>query len=173
MSTREPPSPVIVPFGRGDSVVAHLYYGEDQIEVLKTLKSHSVHIVIAPITEGCHNEVARLLNQECGSPSGPDHFKELLEYFYTGCCPVCFKPWSEMFNVLTMENVVMTACNCTVHDGGKEDAPLPCVVLDFNAGDGTTAIQVLRAGLHYIGIETRPEIMGDACRRIQEAGSCS
>lgn len=145
-------TPVVVPFQ--GSLVAHLFYGDNPDDVLKGLPDRSVHIILGIAVEDLKIGLMRVWNPDCGGPGEMDLFRH-------GCCPQCFRPWQEGFNVLTLENEVMRNCSCPDSDG-----PVPCMVLDFHAGDGTNAVTVLRAGLHYIGIESRKELLGEACRRI-------
>ena len=150
-------TPVVVPFG-SDALVAHLFYGDNPDDVLKGLPDRSVHIMLGAAVEDLKIGLMRVWNADCGGPDEMDLFRH-------GCCPHCFKPWREGFNIFTQEDGIMESCNCCP----DTDGPIPCTVLDFHAGDGTTAVKVLQAGLRYIGIESRQELLSEACRRIMEA----
>ena len=157
MNKNDSPFPVIVPFKKTE---AHLYCGENPEEVLLRLPSQSVHLIITggTVYGGTH----RLLH-----PSGRLSVCSGTDFVWKyelGCCPTCLTPVTEdAYDLLTGMSVTKDPCSCPV-------APaIPCTVLDLAMFDGTNAIEVLQAGLRYIGVDSRVGILGDVCRNIEEA----
>lgn len=161
MTQDEPLSPVVI-FFKGTSVEANLYYGEP--DVLQRLPTGSVHILLSPLPTAENideKELFRVRNFKSAKVPWNQLYYAMKD-FGNGCCPECHAPWVLDFNMLSMEDSVMPSCQCQRHD------PVPCVVLDLQAGDGTVALAVLKAGLEYLGIEgSRPELLGMACRKVQ------
>lgn len=115
-----------------------------------------------------------------------------------GCCPECGKPWRRVVKrqrVSVRPNFdghrgelpksqerndnggdgVDRAGNIATTTTGwaptcsHDLPPAPCVVLDPFSGAGTTLLEALRNGRHYLGCELKPEYVAMAERRIRDA----
>lgn len=149
--TLDSPFPVIVSFG--DRLEAHLWYGEPMERLLDKIKKRSIHLVLG---SDCRMP-------DLWVPDGAHGTLDDLDAFLQGCCPECSTPHGIHFDVIRMDEVQGPRCFCGIPE------PIPCTVLDLNAGSGDTAVRVLKAGLQYIGFDPRLECLGVACKRIREA----
>ena len=153
-------TPVVVPF---ENTEAHLYYGMDRFSVLKSLSCNYAHLIWYDPGKAAPTDIYRLIGGKhfrLGSVKTPDRgFGACLD----GCCPECGALWALGISVETMEEVPMATCS------HRDLTPIPCTVLDLDAGDGTNGAKAVRMGLKYIGIQESctPALLGQAVKKIQ------
>ena len=164
-------TPVIVPFGTSafwsggiqhvHAVDARLYYDGDPVkDILNSLPKGSIHILLDP-PDDCDPELFRILSTRnlTGSRSWLGTIME--KEFCMGCCPECYTPWDDYIDLLKGAEIGGQRCSCS------QQPAISCTVLDFQPGDGSTAVEVLKAGINYIGIGEPLPMLGVVITSIE------